>query len=151
MNSVDIPAGLVLVSADALAQLVHAAAARAVKEAFAEWAAACDERPTIDPEDLIGPGEVAKLLGVTERTLRRLERAGRVPAALRINPKIVRWRRGEIAAVLSSASVREVAGVDPERRAAPKAARKNLKDRPAKRSVFDEARARDAAAAADRG
>jgi predicted DNA-binding transcriptional regulator AlpA len=42
---------------------------------------------------LMGPDEFAKLLDVHPRTLHRMELAGDIPAAIRIGPKTVRWRR----------------------------------------------------------
>jgi excisionase family DNA binding protein len=45
---------------------------------------------------LMDPRQLAKYLDVNERTLRRMIRAGEVPAAVRIGTKILRWRRDAI-------------------------------------------------------
>ena len=48
------------------------------------------------PPDLLTAKEVARRLSICVRTLYRLVRAGRVPAPLRFNRKLVRWRARDI-------------------------------------------------------
>lgn len=40
--------------------------------------------------------EVARMLSVDVRTLYRLERAGKVPAAMRFGRKLIRWRCADL-------------------------------------------------------
>jgi predicted DNA-binding transcriptional regulator AlpA len=58
-----------------------------------------DDRPTPAPALeplLVSAKSLAKLLGVSLRTIRAMDRAGRLPAPLRLSPGCVRWRYTEI-------------------------------------------------------
>lgn len=56
------------------------------------------DRPAAIPDAgaMLSRIEVARLLGVNARTLRRLVLAGELPAPVRIGKRTVRWRRGDV-------------------------------------------------------
>ncbi len=59
----------------------------------------------IDPSpqpDLLTPSEVARRLSVAVRTLWRMVARGEVPPPIRYNSRLVRWRRADIEAYVSS-------------------------------------------------
>lgn len=45
---------------------------------------------------LIGVPEVAEMLGIAERTVRRLKDTGRTPKPITLGRRLLRWRREEI-------------------------------------------------------
>jgi excisionase family DNA binding protein len=49
--------------------------------------------------ELLTLEEVARYLKVSPRTVRNYVRDGRLPAPLRLGPRCVRWRRGEVEAL----------------------------------------------------
>ena len=50
---------------------------------------------------LIAAAEVARLLGISIRTVWRMRDAGTLPQPLRLGNKLVRWQRGDIANYLN--------------------------------------------------
>jgi len=52
-------------------------------------------RPTVEPL-LLSARDLAVLLGVSLRSVRSMDRAGKLPRPLRLSPGCVRWRRAEI-------------------------------------------------------
>jgi predicted DNA-binding transcriptional regulator AlpA len=53
-------------------------------------------------ETLMSLREVADFVGVNERTIARWSNAGRFPSPLRLGPRILRWRAGDIQAALAA-------------------------------------------------
>ena len=47
---------------------------------------------------LIDAHAVADLLGISARSFRRMNDTGRAPRPIRVGPRLIRWRRDEIAA-----------------------------------------------------
>ena len=45
--------------------------------------------------------QVAKMLGMTPRTIYRLQRSGEIPASIRIGPRAARWRQSDLEAFLN--------------------------------------------------
>ena len=56
------------------------------------------------PERLLTRAEVAAIAGISERTLMRLEAAGRGPPSKRYSRKIIRYGIGDVRAWLEEAS-----------------------------------------------
>ena len=53
--------------------------------------------PAPEPQpDFLTDRQVGELLGVSAKTVHRMAEDGRLPAPIRISPKRVRWRRGEL-------------------------------------------------------
>ena len=63
-----------------------------------------DERATVleaTTRRFVSVGEVAKMLGVTTKTVRRWEQAGRIPTAMRTPTGYRRWYAGDIEDVMN--------------------------------------------------
>jgi excisionase family DNA binding protein len=54
------------------------------------------------PALLLSSGQVARLLGVSLRTLWRMVKAGTLPSPVRYNRKLVRWKAAEVARYVES-------------------------------------------------
>jgi predicted DNA-binding transcriptional regulator AlpA len=52
--------------------------------------------PPANHDDLLTPKEVAALLRVDVRTVRRWMEMGRLPQPRRINDRVLYWRRGDV-------------------------------------------------------
>lgn len=51
---------------------------------------------------LIGVAEIAEMLGVAERTVRRLKDTGKTPAPITLGMRMLRWRHEEIDAWIAA-------------------------------------------------
>ena len=67
-------------------------------------------RPPEPETGLLRAEEVARRLGIGVRTLYRLVAAGIVPAPLRFNRRLIRWRPAEVEQYL--AQLRQASGAD---------------------------------------
>lgn len=58
------------------------------------WVGAGQEQD--QPGDLLSPKEVCEYLGIGRRTLVRYTATGVVPEPIRLTPRALRWRRGDL-------------------------------------------------------
>jgi prophage regulatory protein len=52
-------------------------------------------------DDLLSIADVASLLGITTKSVYRYRSTGDFPEPIRLGPRLVRWRRGDISSWLS--------------------------------------------------
>ncbi len=99
--------------AAALAAAAQTAAAHAVVAQPAVTRAAPVSSPVPIPAavpDLLLPAAVAERLGVSEKLLQRWRRTRDGPAYVRITPKVLRYRAGDVEAFIASKVRTSVAG-----------------------------------------
>ena len=89
-----------MTDAETLSRLVRDAVAKAVADALA---AVVPSSVVPDPQALLTRQEVATLLRIDSRTLRRLEQEpGALPRSIVVADRIVRWRHRDIMAMLDN-------------------------------------------------
>jgi len=57
---------------------------------------------TAEQSELLDPAGLAAFLSVSKCHIWRLHSAGKIPAPVRISPKVLRWRRAELSAWLAA-------------------------------------------------
>ena len=91
---------VVVTDTETLSRLVQEAAAKAVADALA---AVVPPSAAPDPDALLTRDDVATLLKIDTRTLRRLEQeAGALPRPIVVGGRLVRWRHRDIMAMLDN-------------------------------------------------